>query len=159
METLAEIIPFDRLETAYDSSTTSSKRPRKQYTINFKRILLMNVSLILTNKCFTKRAYFREGLLSRGLTLIQINYFCGFTLERAYYRGRSYNKVFTVIWGQIDKWNQVSFVGTMRASRNIAKPFLGDFTIWCPFYNTLEPTYHRNISKWPTISSSKETSM
>ena len=35
-----------------------------------------------------------NGLSSRGLTLIQLNYFCGFTLERAYYRGRAYNKFF-----------------------------------------------------------------
>ena len=36
------------------------------------------------------------GLLLRGLTLIQLYYFCGFTPKRAYYRGRAYNKVFTV---------------------------------------------------------------
>ena len=37
----------------------------------------------MTHKCFTKfeRAYFWEGLLSRGLALIQLNYFCGFTIE------------------------------------------------------------------------------
>ena len=34
-----------------------------------------------------------EGLLY----LIQLYYFCGFTIGWAYYRGRGYNKVFTVI--------------------------------------------------------------
>ena len=38
----------------------------------------------------------QKGLLSRGLTLIQLNYFCGFTIWWAYYRGRAYNKAFTV---------------------------------------------------------------
>ena len=71
---MAEKRPLDPLETAF-VSTPSPKRPKK---------------------CFTKWAYFREGLLSRGLTLILLNYFCGFTLERVYYRGRAYNKVFTV---------------------------------------------------------------
>ena len=32
----------------------------------------MNISLILTNKCFTKRAYFPEGLLSREGLLFSI---------------------------------------------------------------------------------------
>ena len=30
---------------------------------------------------FILRVYFPEGLLSRGLTLIQLNYFCGLTIE------------------------------------------------------------------------------
>ena len=32
----------------------------------------MNISLILTNKCFTKRAYYPEGLLSREGLLFRI---------------------------------------------------------------------------------------
>ena len=38
------------------------------------------------------------GFLSRGLTLIQLNYFCGFTIGWAYYRGRAYGILFTFDW-------------------------------------------------------------
>ena len=50
-----------------------------------KNFFTINMSLIMTIK-----------FLLNGLTLMQLNYFCGFTLNRASHRDLAYNNICTV---------------------------------------------------------------